>query len=436
MKNKLQKTLPLALAWLAFFALSMRIVEQGDDFVFGAAVQRYGGFFKWLVWFACNWGGRIVPQGLQVAVMQYPPVVFAALDASFKLLLAVYTHRVLGLKNLVSIGVFTIILALVVYLVVPMSLLSQASFWKSALVLYTWGLATMMIALDPLVREERGYPVGAGHLGLGMLSMIYTASFEQAGMLMCGIMLVITTERLMLKKKATVSICFTVISICLTMLFFLLPGNHVRTVEEMLMWFPEYVMFSPLKKLMLGIYYAVSHLESEIFLLIGVIAFLTALLLSKTSAPRLLQTMAWLVCTYFVLYAFVRFNHELNGTQMRLDAAFELLPIDTPTFSATPLALAKTLVHYMVYATLGCCILTALPTTYDVLTASLYFGGIGSLVVMGFSPTIYASSSRPRFLCYYLMICVALRLLAHLQYLGNQSPTNCPANSSDLPTLQ
>jgi len=84
-----------AIVYLAFLILSCYMANYGDDFVFKAGIERYGSFFGWVNFFARMWGGRIVPQGILVLLLQLPEIVFHLFDAFAWVLLLIYIKKYL-----------------------------------------------------------------------------------------------------------------------------------------------------------------------------------------------------------------------------------------------------------------------------------------------------------------------------------------------------
>ena len=53
-----------------FLISYVTIQNKYDDFIFMKAIEDYGSFGNWLRYFAENWSGRLIPQGLQVIILQ------------------------------------------------------------------------------------------------------------------------------------------------------------------------------------------------------------------------------------------------------------------------------------------------------------------------------------------------------------------------------
>lgn len=86
-------------AWFVYFAMSWFIVSRNDDFVFKAGIERYGSFIGWVNFFSHNWGGRIIPQGILVLLLQTSEIWFHLLNASMWFILLLYICRVLTMKE-------------------------------------------------------------------------------------------------------------------------------------------------------------------------------------------------------------------------------------------------------------------------------------------------------------------------------------------------
>ena len=86
---------------------------------------------------------------------------------------------------------------------------------------------------------------------------------------------------------------------------------------------------------------------------------------------------------------------------------FSLVEINTIDFGVSRQTLIAEIINIGMIVLLGMD-LAWFADTFDVLSFCLYFGGFATMWLMGFSPTIYASAERPRFIGYYCLLCCLL----------------------------
>ena len=114
----------------------------------------------------------------------------------------------------------------------------------------------------------------------------------------------------------------------------------------------------------------------------------------------------------FVLCTINRIGLTNLGREYFLSNLFKLVPVDTVNFGFSALLAICSVIHFLAYVYLGCCILIIHPEKLEIIGFSFFFGGLASMWMMGFSPTIYASKARPRFLCYLFLLCVGIRIIS------------------------
>lgn len=130
-----------------FFELSRYSYTKADDLVFQNAISRYGSFKNWVIFFGTHWGGRIIPQGILVLLLQTKEKLFHVFEALIWLILLRYVSKNYDPDGHINRKIAILLMACVTLCLIPMSVLSYAIFWKCANVLYLWGTSLTMAAL-------------------------------------------------------------------------------------------------------------------------------------------------------------------------------------------------------------------------------------------------------------------------------------------------
>ena len=80
-----KETMINKMGWIGCCILSLiynsTIRSMNDDFVFAQGIERFGGFWKWMYFYAMNWSGRLIPHGILVLLLQLPNVIFIVLNS-------------------------------------------------------------------------------------------------------------------------------------------------------------------------------------------------------------------------------------------------------------------------------------------------------------------------------------------------------------------
>ena len=423
MKSKLRQILPYIFCFAAFLILSSYIQDRNDDLVFRDSYNQYDNLTQWVQWFSLNWGGRVIPQGLLVVILQMPPIVFMILNATAAAVLAFFSKRYVDGNHDVSDASYCFVFTVGLLFMIPQLVLRGTLYWKCADVLYLWGFSALFAALHPCASLLRGRRISIPGFIAALFGTVYTASFEQAGICMVGMMTVLTGYHFLfqyhkgngLHRKSENGrsdyvkvFVLLAAAAALTALFCLLPGNKVRFEEETVRWYPQFIMYSVPEKILLGLAYAVNGLEEHAVMILVAAAWLAMTSHLKKGKPRIDMFVSIAVFIYFVLMAIDRVS-ELNGSEGWFSGFFAVSKpeIDEYLFEGT--AIVRNLLHYAAYLGLGYAVTSMPEKKTDPIAFTLCFGGLGSLVLMGFSPTISSSQARPVFPGCLMMILLVLR---------------------------
>ena len=156
MKHKIRQILPYLFVFAAFLFVSSYIQDRNDDLVFQESYAQAGSLIEWIRWFANNWGGRVIPQGLLAVLLQLPPIVFGLLNAAAATALAWLSRRIIDRDGRIPDGAYCFVFVLGLLFALPREILRGTVYWKCADVLYLWGFSTLFAALYPFVCLLRG----------------------------------------------------------------------------------------------------------------------------------------------------------------------------------------------------------------------------------------------------------------------------------------
>lgn len=398
----------------AFFLLSSYIVNRNDDLVFMAGIERYGSFMGWVKWFSHNWGGRIVPQGILVLLLQLSPIVFNLFNAFAWCVFLVYVKRIFDIDDIFSSNFVYVLVPTLIFVLIPRDVLAGTVFWKCANVLYLWGSSALLVAVYPVIKCIYAKHITILDYSLSVIGIIYTSSFEQAAACMCGIFLLLLLDvlynRLSINWK---TIALFVFALASSYYFCTLTGNETRSRIEVLGQLPKYDMYSLLDKILWGGWYVINYVESEAMFVVMLIAGTVVFFLQrsrKLNDPFMIA--AYIMLGYLGLCTINKIGLSNLGEELFISGLFKLVPVDTVEFGFDFTLGLCSVIHFLVYVYLGCCIMIINPDRMEVIGFSFYFCSLASMWVMGFSPTIYASGSRPRFLCYLFLLCVEIRIIS------------------------
>ena len=321
MKHKIRRILPYLFVFAAFLIVSSYIQDRNDDLVFQESYAQAGSLIEWIRWFANNWGGRVIPQGLLAVLLQLPPIVFGLLNAAATTALAWLSRRIIDRDGMIPDGAYCFVFVLGLLFALPREILRGTVYWKCADVLYLWGFSTLFAALYPFVCLLRGKKPGIPAWIAAFFCAAYTASFEQLGICMTGMMVLLYAYHVFFRDGCesigqnpayrfgnVPTVVLLLAAAGLTVVFSLMPGNAVRLEEETVRWYPQFAMQSVPEKIIQGLAYTVNGLEQLI------------MPQDQTKRIRLRQDpFDGCICLFFHRRALCRFRDE---RQRRLDGRF------------------------------------------------------------------------------------------------------------------
>ncbi|MGN0916239.1 MAG: hypothetical protein ACI4NE_07815 [Succinivibrio sp.] len=206
-------------------------------------------------------------------------------------------------------------------------------------------------------------------------SSIVAVNHEQVSL----ILLVLSAYYLYKNKYKSIPLLVLVISVAGLINCAICPGNHLRVIAETAKWMPEFSEYGFFNKVYLGIVSSLYFLNfSEPFFLVLITAVLTYLLRRK-----LWIVLITLVIIYLILRLPVRMNLKTAGVM--LDGSFIY---NFPLPSLVVLLLFDLMILFLI-------IKNSFDQNTKIILISLFVFANMLRASVGFSPTVFASLSRP-----------------------------------------
>lgn len=403
-----KKYITYCIFFAATFCLSYYIDSLGDDFVFADGINKYGSFIGWLKFFSQNWGGRVIPQGILVLILQTPDILFIVINAFMWIVLLLYIVRIyssrIPIKREYLMGIFLVS----IFILIPSYVLKFAVFWKCANVLYLWGTAFSFIALYPIICEINNISYSKSDIVYAFLAGVYASSFEQIAAFLCVASIILVfylyIKKTILKKYIVLLEIWVWI---LTIFFTNIKGNHVRYEVEVLDHFNNFGMFSIFDKMLIGTHYAIEGIESCMPTALLILAATALFSCVKSKENDNIMKFFTIGCFWFFLMNFIHRTGVLyNSQKYFIGRLFVVLSADNKNFDFSVFSLGSTVLNVFMITFLGVNISMAFGDKFNIVTFLTYFGGLATMFMMGFSPSIYASGQRPMFIgCLFLLCC-------------------------------
>jgi len=312
---------------------------------------------------------------------------------------------------------------------------TSSSIWYTGSFNYLWPVAALIFAIMPFIFFARAgdpYP-HAAWIPIGIFASICAGFTLQTTLVSFGGSLLILVFCLVKKRKAPLWLCvqFAVIAICAIYFTVAVLSSARFTGGEELALFPEFATFGLRDKLQLGVHVFDTHLLRSSSLLFLVLALLAGILaFNRLKSMHFCYKAVAFFPAFYIFLNIVPFRYVLSGTwqypaeyagMIGMPSAFGHDPAGWFDFlyRVPPLgwgmeprdlfmsSIAFAVVIFMLYP-----LFFAFKKKADGLLASLlYLAAFCSGIIMGFSPTVFASGSRPFFLANILMILLCAMLI-------------------------
>ncbi|WP_318507043.1 DUF6056 family protein [Bacillus sp. T3] len=317
------------------------------------------------------------------------------------------------------------IFALLVVAYINEGILNNGLFWITGTMNYLWPIALGIVAMIPFANKILGIdPVLSNKsLVIYVLSgIIASISNEQVAMCMSTfalIFLIVTYIKYKLIDKKL--LFFTILILLGTCILIFAPGNAVRWDNEVERWFPGFDQFSLKTKLHLGFIWLYGQLfvvMRNIILLLSLTVFI--LCYKEKDITKYRYIFYVFSAQLFVLISSIILNRNVLYNFGLINSYRISQNILQPWTSDIGFLLA--LFPYVFWTLFSFClvILTLKKSKHPFFIFLCLAAAVTTLIMMFFSPTIYASIERPLVVGSVLISSIIIRLMIENEFLKNK----------------
>lgn len=184
------------------------------------------------------------------------------------------------------------------------------------------------------------------------------------------------------------------------------PGNFIRINAEIARWMPEYTEFGVFDKIMMGLNLCANQLFDNSSIPVSLV-FIAISLVSRNKWIVILSCLSGIVFLSFSFSFDIRFEPVRDLVDILQPKKFELTTLYTAT---SLLRVAIGMLFVVLMAVLLSTIIVG--TKWKIIAAGCVFFSFAPTGVLGFSPTIYASSYRIMFLSYIMITTIAVYVVS------------------------
>ena len=433
-RKALQYIVPLLLL-AVLLIIHMGIQSDfGDDMVY-RDVLKTRSLGEFLQRRYAGWSSRVLIEAIMVPFAGWNIWAWRIADS---LMMAVFLWTVADLFGTSSGKTGSQVAFFVMCLTVPIAVWNNAG-WVTTTINYLWALTLGLVALRPLKHWFTGEACRPWEYVVCTLCLIYAANMEQMAAILLGAYLVCGGYLLGKKRKLPLFYWVELTGIMASLAFILTaPGNAIRLEQETEKFLPYFGELNPAQKLWMGFldtgnYYLAGGERTDNF----VFGFFAGILLlvvldscirgsakDKSRAKKCGMILVAAVAPAFFwgigrlgywLLASGKLTRGRNGIGVLIQNRF--LPGES--YFSTGLVCFQTICYLAVLLAVIVTVVWLWRGSTELwLQLLILAAGLASRLIMGFSPTVYASGDRTAIFCTVALLIVALRNVRLLQSRG------------------
>lgn len=367
----------------------------GDDFDVSNASQHYN-LYQWLVMRYFKWSGRLFPDGTSLILIPDKVWLWRILNPLFFIILA-YGFVRIWKKNVRIIEFLT---ALFMLGYIKDNVLSSGFFWITGSMYYLWAVSLGLFAMIPYADQVFRKETINTFTFIMCLPFGFLASISNEQASLCMTCFAILSHIVLFRQKIKTDkrlILLTLAIIIGTCILIFAPGSRIRYVQEVARWYPGFDHLTLKEHFYIGTIWGFEKLFNDmkyfgyILSIILVIPYFKNRDLRKNPVFRV-----------FFLVLCMMLLIDISGFDLKLFYNFEEIRhfrFSRFMFSGSQLVSRNFMLAVFPYLFWGLysfmlIYLLLKSTNRKIFVLFCLLAVIASLVVMFFSPTIYASRNR------------------------------------------
>ena len=405
MKNRFGKYQTYIILFVLVFLWFLFMGQpSGDDVWFVDAGSSMS--LKEFVIFRYNkWTTRLVIEAIMIVLLKLPNVVWITLTALMVVLLYYGVQYLLQVKNSCE----TYISMIFIIIFVCFSPFSEAG-WYATTINYLWPVATFFYGVTLFKDVIDNKKIGMKKTVFCVVAIFFSSNQEQISALLFGYFILSLIAYIWKYKRFPRELAACGVVICAMLIFHMTgPGNANRTLSEINTWYPDYVGFNVVDKLILGIVSTISGIVcgGNIIILICSLA-ITIMVVIKGKCNFMGKIVSCIPPLMVVIgQAFCEDN--ISGPINEICCSvkmFSCTVVQSDLYSEdASITLIIGTIYFLIYMYSLWIIFSKKAFFPFVVLASM----LCSRIMMGFSPTVFASGERTFVFMYIGMLFLTLK---------------------------
>lgn len=381
---------------IAVFSLFMNS-DRMDDVTLYGDIMEYCPLLTWLEYRWDTWTSRVLLDGVSVLMIAWNIWIFRVINWCMWMLLIYSIAELLQIQKNKQLS-YILILAFSIY---PFKVIGSVG-WCNVGVIYVWTSALGCYAITSYTKLHRDAEKYNKKMKLFFavsmcIAAVFAGNQEMVCAILCavfGMLWLLTWKKADRFYRIVVSMQFLLV-VGELLVILTCKGNYIRKMQEAERWMPEYVDFTFLDKLSIGITDTINGLfvrESFLCLL-----FAIAVCMAVFARTRLLSFR----CVALVPVLFMmgtRFAPNLLQNEFTyLENFWKYMPtLRQNDFSNMD---QETVIGLLMWLAVFACLILSVYITCENFQEMAFYSivlgsGLATRVVVGFSPSVYVSGSR------------------------------------------
>nr|WP_128755124.1 hypothetical protein [Pantoea vagans] len=379
---------------------NLKLQDFADDLIFSHALD-YMSLHEYMYQRYAVWSGRITLDALMVATINHHNFWRIGIPACVAILCISISRIIKGRVDLKSAT-----LGMIVFLFIPVSVLDNGAWWVTGFYNYLLPVTAMAYSLSVLAKQER---VGVIE-GLAAISCLSISCFnEQTSIftiLVSAVMLIFARH-----TRRLFSFLYLAFAAAFSSLLFFAPGNYLRLNKETWRWMPGFENESLVTKITLGydrIHQAIVMHDSLPFAILCILALNLVVTHAEKSKSKY-------IAIFFISAHLIFISLSKLGA-IHFDGSFYNDEFLSPQKWISYSRYLSYLFTVMVILSVSYAILaSACKNARFYLPVIIFVISFVTIIIVGFSPTVYASGMRVLFLWNVIIVTLCLWIYS-IQY--------------------
>lgn len=386
--------LPIYCLLFLYACISIFITILGDDLYF-STVPKSIGIIPYLINRYATWTSRIVIEGIMVLFASYLPLwIWKIVNIGMYYVICVSLSELLEIHS----QKWNILLTFLIGSI-PITLYKEVG-WIATSNNYVWTAAAGFYVLVCLKRILQDKHLNIVQTISFSIALLYACNQEQ----MVGILGIVFTYFLITnrnRRHLIVPSIFIAASLVFTLTC---PGNAQRNVAEIQNWYPNFNNLTIFDKAYNGINVMMEYalLDTRFIYMLFVGTLMVGILLKR---KRTIEQ--FIGCFPFVCSVFIQFTLKIFVGSERFEAYMPLY--ESIRFVA----------YCVIVLCIACCIVILFQENRETqrLALLIYVCGIASRIVIGLSPTVFASGERTSLFLYFSFVMLIYMFVQEIEKL-------------------